>query len=468
MEHRPTAASAGIRKMVIIGAGSAMFTRGLVADLIQFPGGRAWELGLVDIDALALTTAEGLCRKMVRAKKAPIEINTSTDRRVVLPNADVVVSTIGVGGRRGWEADVFIPRKYGVFQPVGDSVMPGGISRAMRMIPALVDIAQDVEELCPNAWFFNYSNPMTANCWAIRKATGVPVVGLCHGTFHVERQLAEFAGAPPEEVTSLYAGLNHLTFIFDLRWRGRDIWPLIRARLAQERGDARAIEQMVRVFPDVGAASESFKAADNPFSWSLFETYGAYPACNDRHVTEFYPERFPQGRYFGKTLGVDAFSFERTIAWGDDIYADMQAQVLGEQPLDEGVFQRAAGEHEQLLEILNSIERDQRRVFSANLPNRGAVPSLPEDAILELPVVATATGLRPLQLDDFPEPLAATIARKLAATRLTVEAALRGDRDLFVEALLADGALSDPDVARRLMQELLEAHRDDLPNFFQR
>jgi alpha-galactosidase len=467
MGHRTRAASAATKKMVIIGAGSAMFTRGLVADLILAPDQRAWELGLVDIDARALATAEGLCRKMIRVRNAPIEINTSTDRRIVLSNADVVVSTIGVGGRRGWEADVFIPREYGVYQPVGDSVMPGGISRAMRMIPALVDIARDVKELCPNAWFFNYSNPMTANCWAIRKATGIPVVGLCHGTFHVERQLAEFAGAPPEEVTSLHAGLNHLTFIYDLRWRGRDVWPLIRARLAQERGDARAIEELAQVFPEVGPASQSFRATDNPFSWSLFETYGAYPACNDRHVTEFYPERFPEGRYFGKTLGVDVFSFERTIAWGDEIYADMQAQALGERPLDESVFRRSAGEHEQLLEILHSIEHDQRRVFSANLPNRGAVPSLPDDAILELPAVATATGLRPLELHDFPEPLAATIARKLAATRLTVEAALRGDRHLFVEALLADGALSDPDIARELMQKLLETHRGDLPNFFQ-
>lgn len=466
MEHRGAVGFSTNIKMVIIGAGSAMFTRGLVADLIQAQGQKTWELGLVDIDARALAAAEGLCRQMVGAKNAEIDISASTNRRVVLPGADVVVSTIGVGGRRGWEADVFIPRKYGVYQPVGDSVMPGGISRAMRMIPALVGIAQDVKELCPDAWFFNYGNPMTANCWAIRKATGVPVVGLCHGTFHVERQLAAFVGAPPEEVTSLYAGLNHLTFIYDLRWKGRDVWPLVRARLAEERGGSQAIEKLAQEFPDMGATSKSFKAADNPFSWSLFETYGAYPACNDRHVTEFYPERFSQGRYYGKTLGVDAFSFERTIAWGDEIYADMQAQALGEQPLDEGIFQRTAGEHEQLLEILHSIERDQRRVFSANLPNQGAVPNLPGDAILELPAAATATGLRPLMLLDFPDPLAAIITRKLAATRLTVEAALGGDRNLFVEALLADGAVSDPDVARELMGELLEAHRGDLPNFF--
>jgi alpha-galactosidase len=446
------------RKIVLIGAGSAMFTQGLVADMIQSPALGPWELGLVDIDPQALETAEGLSRRMVEARGAEIAVSAATDRRDALPGADVVVSTVGVGGRRAWETDVFIPRKYGVYQPVGDSVMPGGVSRAMRMIPALVDVARDVKALCPEALFVNYSNPMTANCWAIRKATGVPVVGLCHGVFDVERQLAGFIGAPPEEVTSLYAGLNHLTFIFDLRWRGRDAWPLVRARLAEELGES---------LDEMGAPSESFRAADNPFSWSLFEIYGAYPAVNDRHVAEFFPERFPEGQYYGRTLGVDAFSLEGTIAWGDQVYADMRAQALGEKPLDEEVFERAEGEHEQLLAILHSIEYDERRVFSANLPNRGAVSNLPDDAILELPAVATATGLRPLQILDFPDPLAAIITRKLAATLLTVEAALAGDRRLFVEALLADGAVTDPEVAREMAEELLEAHRQYLPNFFE-
>jgi alpha-galactosidase len=454
------------KKIVLVGAGSAMFTQGLVADMILSPDVGPWELGLVDIDPQALETAEGLSRRMVEAGEADIVVSASTDRCDILLGADVVVMTVGVGGRRGWEQDVFIPRKYGIYQPVGDSVMPGGISRAMRMIPALVDIARDVGELCPDALFINYSNPMTANCWAIRKATGMPVVGLCHGTFHVERQLAEFIGAPPEEVTSLYAGLNHLTFIFDLRWRGRDAWPLVRARLAEERGQPHDLEALGQEFPEMGATSKSFKAADNPFSWSLFEAYGAYPAVNDRHVSEFFPERFPGGRYYGKTLGVDAFSFEGTIAWGDAIYADMRAQALSERPLDEQVFERAVGEHEQLIEILRSVERDERRVFSANLPNHGAVSNLPYESILELPAAATATGLRPLQIRDFPEPLAAIITRKLSASLLTVEAALAGDRGLFVEALLADGAVTDRDIARKMMDELLEAHRQDLPNFF--
>jgi alpha-galactosidase len=454
------------KKIVLIGAGSAMFTQGLVADLILSPDLGPWELGLVDIDPAALETAKGLSRRMIETKDGAITLQASTDRRDILPGADIVVTTVGVGGRRGWEMDVFIPRKYGIYQPVGDTVMPGGISRAMRMIPALVDIANDIKTLCPEALFINYSNPMTANCWAIRRATGVPVVGLCHGVFHVERQLAQFIGVPPKEVTSLFAGLNHLTFLFDLRWQGREAWPIVRARLAQERGQPYDASLLGQRFAEMGGDDNGFKAADNPFAWSLFETYEAYPAVNDRHVTEFFPERFPNGRYYGKTLGVDAFSFENTIAWGDKIYADMRAQALGQKEQNQRVFERAEGEHEQLLEILHSLARDERRVFSVNLPNNGAVPNLPNDAILELPAAATATGLRPLQILDFPAPLAAIIIRKLTAAELTVEAALHGDRKLLVEALLADGAVTDPNVARQMSQDLLEAHRPYLSNFF--
>lgn len=433
-------------KLVLIGAGSAMFTQGLVADMICDTELGPWELALCDTDPEALETADGLCRRMVQATGADIVIQASEGRRDLLPDADVVVSTIGVGGRRAWEADVFIPRRYGVVQPVGDTAMPGGISRAMRMIPALVAIAQDVGELCPRAWFFNYSNPMTANCWAIRQSTSCAVVGLCHGTFDVSRQLMGLVGAPVGASTTRFAGLNHLTFILDLRWQGRDMWPVAREKLS--------------------AASPDPFIVDNPFSWTLFEAYDAYPSANDRHVTEFFPERFPGGAYYGKTLGVDVYSFEDTIAGGDRTYAHMRAQALGEEPLDARIFEHVAGEQEQLLSILRSLRFDRREIFAVNVPNCGTVPNLPPEAILEVPAVATASGLYPMQVPDFSDALAAIVMRKLAAIRLTVEAALRGDRNLFVEALLADGAVTDRSVAQAMRDELLEAHRQHLPNFF--
>ena len=457
------------RKIVIIGAGSAMFTQGLLADLIL--SGRPWKVGLVDIAPQALAVAEGLARRMVAAREADILLEASTDRREVLPGADIVVTTIGVGGRKAWLADVVIPRKYGVYQPVGDSVMAGGISRALRMVPAMVDIARDVLRLAPQAHFYNYANPLTVNCWAVRKATGADIVGLCIGTYHVVQELAAFIGVPSSEVTALACGLNHFTWIWDLRWRGQDAWPLVRKKLAAEKARLGSEGRPEDLAPggdttlmDEDAVARTF-VASNPFSWSLFEAYGAYPAVNDRHVIEFFPERFPQGSYHGKVLGLSAFSVEQVIEHGDRIYESMRAQAMGEVPLDEQVFERAAGEHSQLVEITQAIEEDSRKCYFADLPNRGTVPSLPQEAVLEMSCVATARGLRPIAMPDFPDLLAAPLLRKIAAQALTVEAALTGSRRLFVEAILADGCVADPTTAGKLADELLREQKEYLPQF---
>ncbi len=185
------------RKIVLIGAGSAMFTKGLILDIIERRD-EQWHIALVDTDARTLEIIKRVCEKMIAQTASDTELSASTDRCDVLPGADYVVSTIGVGGRRAWEQDVFIPRKYGVFQPVGDTVGPGGMSRAMRMIPQLIDIANDVKKLCPKAVFINYSNPMTMNCMAVRRATGVPVVGLCHGVRDGRRTLSKFLNIPQD------------------------------------------------------------------------------------------------------------------------------------------------------------------------------------------------------------------------------------------------------------------------------
>ncbi|NPV09190.1 MAG: hypothetical protein HPY83_14685 [Anaerolineae bacterium] len=453
------------KKIVLIGAGSAAFTRGLVADMIL--ARKSWDLRLVDTDPTALEVARGLVERMVEARQADMRVEASTDRRDLLPGADVVVTTIGVGGRRAWEADVFIPRKYGVYQPVGDTIMAGGISRAMRMIPALVDIANDVVALCPEARFFNYANPMTANCWAVRRATDAEVVGLCIGTIHVVHELVQVIGAPAEEVSALAAGINHFTWIYDLRWKGEDAWPLVRARLAEERSrGGPEVREDIAPGGDTTQASAAYRhVAHNPFCWSLFDTYGAYPAVNDRHVVEFFPERFPGGKYYGRTLGVDIMVLEDTIRHGDEGYASMAAQARGEVPLDGRIFERGVGEHSQLVEIIDSIDGDSRANFYANLPNNGAIPNLPWDAILEMTAVATGRGLLPIQDTGYPDILAAVQRRKIAGTQLTVEAALTGSRELFVEAILADGCMGDRDAAKKMVEELIAAQRPYLPQF---
>lgn len=451
------------KKLVLIGAGSAMFTQGLIVDIIKEQSLGLWEIGLVDIDPKALKVAYNLAKKMVEAKNAHVVIKQSTDRKDLLPGADIVITTIGVGGRRAWEPDVFIPRKYGINQPVGDTVGPGGISRAMRMIPAMKEIARDILKLCPDALFINYSNPMTAICRALRKFTNIKVTGLCIGVYEAEEYLAKVLEVPHREVTSIAVGINHLTFIIDFRHKGKNVLPVFKQRLKK-----RGIEGFN--LKEEGESGTPFswlmrETNKNPFCWSLFDTYGAYPAPGDRHVVEFFFDKFPQGKYYRKTLGVDAFSFERTIESGDLIYAQMARLGSPKTPLDDKIFSESTGEHSQVLEMITSIYKDQRKIFSANLPNNGAIPNLPSYAVLEIPAVASGRGFLPLHVDYFPDSLAAIINKHLACVELTVDAASKGNRKLMVEAMLADGAVRDRGMAEKLTDELLKVHKEFLPQF---
>ena len=284
------------RKIVIIGAGSAVFTQGLVADMILIGG--EWDIHLVDVSPDNLAVAESVVRRMIALKQAPITLTATTDRRQALPQADVVVSTFGVGGRRAWEQDVFIPRQRGIFQPVGDSVMPGGISRAMRQIPVAVGIALDAEELCPNALVINYANPMTAIAYAMRKVSSLNVLGLCHGVNHVQGYLASWRASPQRAVAHGYR--RQPLHVDHRRPPSR---PIALAALAGHRRESAQLPDPESPFSEAA-----------PFSWELYRTHGAFPVM-DRHVTEFTPP-LPQA-YYGRTLGVNAYSLEGTIRAGD-------------------------------------------------------------------------------------------------------------------------------------------------------
>ncbi|MGW2176006.1 family 4 glycosyl hydrolase [Streptomyces sp. NPDC001705] len=448
------------RVLVLIGAGSAVFTRGLLADLITADDLGSWEIRLVDVNEEALAVAARLARRMVEAREAGnrITVRASADRRTELPGADYVVTCVGVGGRPAWQRDHEICQEHGVYQPVGDSVMPGGISRLLRTVPVMVDVARDIADLAPDAFFFNYSNPMTANVQAMTRYAGARPVGLCHGMHHVQRELAAFAGLPFEETSTLYAGINHLTFIYDFRHNGKDAWPGVRARMERELAEPADPA-------DIGAIWENGKAWHNPFSWEIFRRYGAYPAANDRHVLEFFPERWAGGDYYGKKLGVDAFSVPEILQWGEDRYQGMRAQADDDAPLDAASFENSTGEQEQLIAIIRSITFDRREMFSVNVPNRGSVPGLPDEAALEVPAVATARGLRPVSVPDLSAPLTSILARRLTSVELATEAAMKGDRGLVVEAMIADGAVTDPDAAVALTDALLDAQRAFLPRF---
>lgn len=452
-------------KVVLVGAGSAMFTKGLIADMIL----RGWEadVALVDTSGEALEVAEGLAKKMVEVKGAKIGISASTDRKDVLAGATAVICTIGVGGRRAWEKDVAIPRKYGVFQPVGDSVMPGGTSRALRIIPPMVDIAGDVLDLAPDALFFNYGNPMACVCRAIRKATGAPVTGLCIGVRDVAKYLARALGVTITELAYAAVGMNHLTWFTEVRVRGADAMPRLHEVARERLGRDVLAGGLGKKSAEAGTLrpSEMPPSKDHPFSWHLFELFGAFPAVLDAHVTEFFPWLFPKGSYYGSTLGTETYSVEEVIAWGDKIYESMREDARSKEPLPPDYFKDVTGEHERVLEIIESIRKDDGAVYSANLPNTGQVPNLPGLAVLESPALATAAGLRPIAQPPLPSGLAGTLATRLQWVETTVEAALEGSREKFIQALVLDGSVDSLETATALADELLEAHAGDLPQF---
>jgi alpha-galactosidase len=190
-----------------------------------------------------------------------------------------------------------------------------------------------------------------------------------------------------------------------------------------------------------------------------------FPVALDRHITEFYPERFPSGQYYGRTLGRDAFPIDDRIALGDTWFDEMLAAARSSDALPPTYFDNVPGESEQLVEIMKSLLNDGRGVFSVNMPNGGAVPGLPAGAILEMSAVASGSGFIPLQSTALHPTLTAKLQSKIAAIEITVDAALSGDFDTFVEALLADGSVSDPDKAAALASDLIEAHKLHLPQF---
>ncbi|MBS4219068.1 hypothetical protein KHA96_12145 [Bacillus sp. FJAT-49711] len=433
------------KKIVLIGAGSVVFTRGLVMDLIQQMKEQKWHIALVDTDPHTLEVMQRLCEKMITAKKSDIEISYSTDRTQVLDNADYVVCTIGVGGRRAWEQDVFIPRKYGIYQPVGDSVGPGGISRAMRMIPAVTGIARDIKKYCPDAQFFNYSNPMSTICRAVRKDTGVPVIGLCHGVKNGHRRLSEFLGLDYKQTSSIAVGVNHMVFMYDFRHNGKDAWGLVQEKVEQTKNDPNS---------KIG-----------PLSREVIMKHKVYPVSDDRHYSEFTVDAMLKNNYFGKTLGIDAYSFEKTIEHGDESYEQTKNLAFSTEPLPENFFNRIEGEHEQLMEIIDSIEHDHKRLYAVNMPNNGAVTGLPDDAIIELPAVAAGSGFKALRILDFPESMLDALNKHITIGEMTVEAALKGDKQLFIEAILAGGYMTDSAAASRMVDELISAQQAHLPQF---
>jgi alpha-galactosidase len=264
---------------------------------------------------------------------------------------------------------------------------------------------------------------------------------------------------PAADLHYTAAGINHLTWFTEVRANGADLTQQLRQIAADK---VRAAQR--NPLSDNSKTDDPFgQYEQNLFSWQLLDRFGALPAPLDRHVTEFFPQFYREGRYFGRTLGVDAFSFEGTIAAGDQIYAQMSADAHSPDPLPDDYFYQFSGEHEQVVDIISAIRSDSGAVFSANLPNAGQIPNLPLSAVVESPAIATANGLRPIILPPLTPCLAGTLSTRFLWVETLVDAALEGSRDKFIQALVLDGAVSSMEQAAQLADELLGAQTEYLP-----
>lgn len=433
------------KTIVILGVGSTYFTKGIVESLINKGG--EWDLRLVDIDPKCLEIAALLSEKLVRLYNASVTVSGFTDRKDVLAGADAVVSTIGVGGRRAWEKDVFIFREFDIHQSTGDTYGAGGVSRALRTIPALVDIAKDMEKLCPDALLVNFTNPMTVNCWALHKSSTIKTIGLCYGVTHFQHFLAKFIDVPFSETWTKSIGVNHYTWITDFQYQGKNAWPLLREKMKETR-------------KGVG-----------PYTWELFETFDAFPCVGDGHICEFVPGFQSKGAYYGKTFGVDAgHNFEEYAASWDRVFDDMADQAFGRKPL-ETIDDNEAGEtfrdEDLFIDVLSAVMGGTSVERTINLPNTGQVSNLPLGAVLEGTTLINSAGFHPLNYGELSPGLTAILQRILGAQALTVEASLKADRKLVVQAFMADLTANKKADAEKLVDVILSTHKKYLPQFHQ-
>jgi alpha-galactosidase len=436
------------KTIVLLGVGSTYFTRGIVESLITKGG--EWDVRLVDIDPECLEIATLLSRRLVEAYDASVEISGSLDRRDVLPGADAVVSTIGVGGRRAWEKDVTIFRQFNIYQSTGDTYGAGGVSRALRTIPPLVEIARDIEKYCPNALLINFTNPLTVNIWAISKAVPkVRVAGLCYGVTYYEHFLAELIGVPWEQTSCRAIGVNHFTWIIDFSHNGQSVWPQVR-----------------KVMEARGYGSEK----EPSYTWELFRMFDAFPVVGDGHICEFVPGWQGQGAYYGKTFGTTFHNFESYAAGFDKVFVDMTDQAYGRAP----IIKRADNpdevdlfkDEDLFIDVLNASMGGDSIFRTVNLPNIGQVSNLPKGAVLEATTLINGDGFQPLCFGDLPPGITAILMRILSTQELTVAAALNADRKLAIQALVAGETVRTEAEAEKMMDVILETHRDYLPQFF--
>lgn len=427
-------------KIAFIGGGSVQWTTGLVSDmaLTETLGGA--ELALHDIDAEALELITPVCERIVKQVGGDMQIRATLERTEALHEADFVILCVGIGGLAAMRHDLEIPEKYGIYQSVGDTVGPGGLARGLRHIPFAVEVAREMEQLCPDAWLLNLTNPMTTICRGITQATRIRTVGLCHEISGFQYHLAGLFKVPVEDIAFEVAGINHLPVITNCSVGGRDGLAMLRNWLS-EHGAFEFVEE--------GELKSVFEVFQDRLAvkLTLFEQMGVLFGAGDRHVAEFFPGFLTEEKEWGRHYGVHL----TTIDQRKEMARRRRANV-------ENLIPPKEVSREQLAPLMAALLGGPAGQFIVNIPNQGQVDNLPREAVVECIAQVDALGVRPQAVGSLSPAAFAVIAPHLARQELIVEAALTGQEGPALSALATDSLVRDPQAVIPMFNELMAAN----------
>ncbi|MEM6281771.1 MAG: alpha-glucosidase/alpha-galactosidase [Chloroflexota bacterium] len=460
-------------KITFIGAGSTVFAKNLMGDILGFPELADSTISLMDINQERLDTSVEVAHRVNDVLGTNATIEATTDRREALKGADYVVCMIQVGGYEpATVIDFEIPRKYGLEQTIGDTLGIGGIMRGLRTIPVLVDIVRDMEQLCPDALFINYVNPMCINQWALSRASNIKTVGLCHSVPHTAHELSEDIGIPYEDINYRVAGINHMAFYltFENKHTGEDLYPEIQRVMEEDR------------VPDW-----------NRVRYDMFKRLGYFVTESSEHFSEYTPwfiksnkpalaEQYnvPIDEYLARCQA-------QIIAWNmaqearangkpitEDAIRDALSDIKLMPRMVEGTVHTALNydKVERSVEygslIIHSMETNTPRTIYGNVPNTSIITNLPEGCCVEVPCLVDKNGIQPTHIGNIPPHLAALMQTNINVQSMTVEAAITCKRDHIYHAAMLDphtAAELSLDEIWSMVDELIDAHGDMLPQY---